>query len=252
MDTDKIFIGTSGFYYEGWMGRFYPEKLAKPNLLSYYQQHFPTVEINSSFYHIPREITVQNWKDTVTNNFIFSFKVSRIFTHLKKFKVDRNIVDTILQPLQILAEMPPKHLLFFQTPSFLKINVENLQCLLDLLPQSFLCTFEFRHMSWFTEEVYDVLRKYNASLVLSDSPIDRDGKRMWPYKDVDTADFAYIRFHGSQKLYVSSYTDEELESYADIINRKVHKGMRVYAYFNNDINGYAVENAKRLMGMLKI
>jgi uncharacterized protein YecE (DUF72 family) len=138
-----------------------------------------------------------------------------------------------------------------QTPSFLKRNPVILSTFLKSLPKTFLYAFEFRHQSWFSQEVYQILKKYNLSLVLSDSPRNSDGFRIWPYENIDTANFFYIRFHGSKDLYSSSYTDRELHYYASLIKEKMAKDQDVYCYFNNDA-GIAVYDAKRLKNLLRI
>jgi uncharacterized protein YecE (DUF72 family) len=242
----KAYIGTSGFYYSSWIGDFYPSDIKKEDLLPYYQKKFSTVEINSSFYHIPREKTIENWKSKVSRDFIFVFKASKIITHLKKFNVDRDILQKVLSPLRIFSSKEPEHIILFQTPGNIKANKEKLTHLLTLLPKTFLYAFEFRHETWFSQEIYDILKKYNCAVVLSDSPIKANGERLWPLHDVDTANFTYIRFHGSEKLYYSSYTNAELSSYANSIRQKTAKGMNVYAYFNNDAGGFATKNALSL------
>ncbi len=246
----KAFIGTSGFYYSNWIGDFYPAETKKEDLLNFFQTQFNTVEINSSFYHVPRATTVENWKTKVDDNFIFVFKASRTVTHLKKFNVDETLISIVLNPLKTFESKPAKHLILFQTPGNVKANIKKLQNLLVLLPKTFLYAFEFRHETWFSDEVYSLLKEYNAATVLSDSPVKNRNERMWPYYDVDTANFSYIRFHGSEKLYYSSYTEEELRHYAEVIKRKMKKGMNVYAYFNNDAGGYATQNALRLKELL--
>jgi uncharacterized protein YecE (DUF72 family) len=130
-----------------------------------------------------------------------------------------------------------------------KASVSKLKDTLKLLPNTFFYAFEFRHESWFTSEIYDVLKKYNAALVLSDSP-QKNGEYLWPYHDVDTADFYYIRFHGSPQLYYSSYSDEDLRNYADLIKKKIINGQNVYCYFNNDAAGWAVRNAQTLKSLI--
>ena len=122
---------------------------------------------------------------------------------------------------------------------------------INFLPKTFLYAFEFRHQSWFTNEIYKILQQNNCAVVLSDSPKDRDNTRLWPYENIDTADFFYIRFHGSQSLYNSSYTNKELKFYAKLIKEKQKNGQAVYAYFNNDAAGFAIENAKKLKNLLK-
>jgi uncharacterized protein YecE (DUF72 family) len=239
------YIGTSGFYYAHWLKDFYPPGIKKEDLLSYYQQQFNTVEINSSFYHIPRASTIENWLAKVDEHFIFTFKASRSVTHLKKFNVDAKLIEAVFSPLKICENIPPKHVVLFQTPGNVKKNKEKLQHLFELLPKTFLYAFEFRHQTWFEDDIYEVMKKNNAAIVLSDSP-EQHGERMWPFVDVDTASFFYMRFHGSPQLYYSSYSDEVLKDYAELMKIKMKKGMDVYAYFNNDAAGWAVQNAKKL------
>ena len=245
------FVGTSGFYYSSWIGDFYPQDIKKPDLLAYYQKTFHTVEINSSFYHIPRATTVENWKSKVDKNFVFVFKASRTITHLKKFNIDKDLIDMVFTPIASFSSNPPKHLFLFQTPGNVHAHLDKLEHLLQLLPKTFMYAFEFRHDTWFQEEIYDCLKKFNAAVVLSDSPTKLSGERLWPYYDVETADFAYVRFHGSKQLYYSSYSDEELEMYASLIHHKLEKNINVYAYFNNDAGGFATKNALTLLAYLK-
>lgn len=246
----KVYIGTSGFYYPHWVGNFYPPDLKRERYLSFYSQRFDTVEINSSFYHLPLEKTVETWKKNTFPDFIFSFKMSRFITHIKKLAPEKEALEIFLKRLKIFSDTKARHLILLQTPSFLKVHLSRLKSLLSLLPKSFLYAFEFRHPSWFCREVFDIVEEYNSTIVMADSPKKADGDRIWPRENVDTADFFYIRFHGSSDLYSSSYTEQELSYYANLINEKLANGQDVYGYFNNDAEGWAVENAKRLKNLL--
>lgn len=288
-----IFIGTSGFLYSHWIGDFYPENLKRENFLSFYAKHFQTVEINSSFYHLPRQKTVENWLKQVPKDFIFSFKMSRFVSHFGKLDPKVKSFPLFFEAIKPLAVSPTKHLVLIQTPSSFKVNAKKLKNFLKHLPQKFLYAFEFRHQSWFCKEVYEILKKHNAAVVLADSPIKRKSEarnpksetmtkiqnqndqnvlnfensnlefvsnfdirisdlnnRLWPYVAVGTASFFYIRFHGSKQLFASSYSDEELKFYAMLIKEKIKRGMKVYCYFNNDAEGAAVSDAKRLLKFL--
>lgn len=247
----RLYIGTSGFYYRHWLGCFYPKGIKQDQLLGFYSQRFNTVEINSTFYRLPSEKTVLNWKKKVSPGFVFSFKGSRIITHLKKFSLDRPILKSFFSRLDPFAEKPPSHLILFQTPSFFRLNKEKLTKFLADLPSTFLYGFEFRHQSWFVPGVYSILKKHQAALVLSDSPQKKNGSRLWPRADVDTAGFFYIRLHGSRKLYRSSYSEKELKDYAKLIKEKLKKGMVVFCYFNNDAQGYGVDNANKLKHLIE-
>ena len=246
----NIFIGTSGFYYYHWVGKFYPEDIRRDEVLPFYSRHFNTVEINSSFYHIPRKTTVEKWEKSVPESFVFSLKFTRILTHLKPLHPELQTLEKFFSSLEPLKKK--ETIILIQLPARLKLNLEKLSVFTNLLPKDFKFAFEFRHKSWFCEEVYDLFKKKNMAIVLSDSPIKKSGERLWPKVEVETADFFYIRFHGSKELYRSSYSDEELEKYAELITQKVKKGLKVFAYFNNDAEGWAIENAKRLKELLAV
>ncbi len=242
---EKIFIGTSGFYYKHWQNKFYPKNIKKNNLLFYYQKSFNTVEINSSFYHIPQPATISNWIKNTTPGFIFSFKAPRAFTHYKRLDPDASSLRLFLERVEPFSSPSPKHLILFQTPGYLQLNLVVLNKLFLFLPKTFLYACEFRNESWFTDETYKVMRKFNASMVLSDSP-----NKKWPYHNIETANFFYIRLHGSKNLFSSSYSIKELRLYAQLMKNKEKKGMRVFAYFNNDAEANAVKNAKTLSALL--
>ena len=245
----KIYIGTSGFYYAHWIGKFYPEDLRREEVLSFYSQHFETVEINSSFYHFPRRSTVEKWKAAVSGDFVFSLKLHRSITHLRKLKPEVLFLDKFFASLEPLKRR--KTVVLIQTPGSLKCDLERLQVFLSLIPKGFLYAFEFRHKSWFEREVYELLKKEAAALVFSDSPIKKDGSRLWPRVEVETAPFFYIRLHGSKSLYRSSYERSELEEIASLAKEKAKAGLDVFVYFNNDAEGHAIENALELKGIVE-
>lgn len=247
---NAVYIGTSGFYYGDWVGKFYPPDLPKDKWLSFYADEFSTLEVNSTFYHIPYTKTVQNRQAKVPANFIFCIKASKILTHTQKGVPDQELVTNIFTPLLSLISSPPQHLVLFQYPHSVQVNNESLAAMLAMLPPWFLYACEFRHQSWFTSETYAILRKYNVALVLADSPLYSSGRRMRPLVDVDTASFSYIRLHGSQRLYVSSYTDEELQHYARLVQQKIAEWKNVYIYFNNTSRCTAVADARRLRKLL--
>lgn len=248
----NIYIGTSGFYYDSWKNIFYPPYLNKSQWLEYYAKEFNTVEINSTFYNLPQIKTVERWSKIVNNGFIFCFKASKYITHTRHLSFRPETVEKFFLPIEtVFNHNYSQALVLFQIPQSLSIETENLHKLLTILPRNYKYAFEFRHISWFTEEIYSLLRNYNAALVLSDSP-KTENNYLWPRVDVDTSDFMYIRFHGPRKLYGSSYTRKELDAYGKLILEKVKRGKDVYAYFNNDIDGYAVANAQMLKNVINI
>ena len=199
------FIGTSGWHYDDWRNRFYPEKLPKAKWLEFYARHFSTVELNNSFYRLPSETAFANWRDSSPANFTFAVKVSRFITHIKRLKNSEEAVENFIQRARILGEkLGP---LLYQLPPNMHRNDETLDSFLSSLPEEMKHVIEFRHQSWLDGNVFEMLRKHNAGLCVFDMPDLR-----CPLKA--TADFAYIRFHGSSSLYSSCYSDEELADWA--------------------------------------
>lgn len=241
-EMQSLRIGTSGWTYNHWLGVFYPEDLPKSRWLEHYCRHFDTVEINCSFYRLPREATFSNWRKRAPEGFIFAVKASRYITHVKRLSEIEESLELFLSRAELLGEkLGP---ILFQLPPRFKADPERLERLLSLLPEGLKAAFEFRDESWFCREIYELLERHNAALCIADSP-------KFPRAFEVTADFSYFRLHGSKKLYASRYTREELEGWASIIREHLRSGLDVYVYFDNDAFGYAVENALELKGMLE-
>ena len=244
----KLFIGTSGWVYSHWQGIFYPENLPSKEKLKYFSQHFKTTEVNYSFYHLPRLTTYQKWYSQTPEDFLFAVKASRFITHIKRLKGVKEAWETFLENASNLKEkLGP---ILFQFPPSFKATEENfkrlekfLKCLKPNIKQQVKFAFEFRHKSWYDENVYKLLKKYKAAWVIADSP-------RYPKEEVVTADFVYVRMHGSKVLFASKYSKKELKDLAQKI-KKWLKTCDVYCYFNNDFHGFAIENAKELLGYLK-
>lgn len=209
-------------------------------MLSIYAQTFNSVEIDSTFYHIPKGSTVKNWLVQVSSDFIFSIKVPK-----RVLQNPKENMQKFTPALDILPQSNPKHCLLLQFPASLHYEYTYIASLLKALPQGIRYAIELRHQSWFCEEFYTLLQQNNVALVLSDSP-----NTMWSTKDIQTASFAYIRFHGYTKLYDSSYPKEVLEIYAKLILEKQKQGMDIYCYFNNTMHAQAIENAQLLYSLL--
>ena len=238
----RYYIGTSGWHYDHWRGNFYPEKLKKSGWLEFYSDHFGTVELNSSFYRLPSESAFSNWRDSSPGGFLFAVKVSRFITHIKRLRDSEEPLDTFVSRAGILSgKLGP---LLYQLPPSMHRNDEVLAAFLAILPQEMKHVIEFRHQSWFDEGVFAILRRYNAGFCVFDMP-----NLVCPL--VATADFAYIRFHGSLSLYSSDYTDEELAGWAKGITSLATNLKEVYIYFNNDVGGFAIENARTLRDYLQ-
>lgn len=238
----EIFVGTSGWSYEHWKrGVFYPKNFPKKEELIFYAKLFKTVELNASFYHLPKVETFNNWYDQTPRDFLFSVKASRFITHIKRLKDCREPWDRFIDNAKNLKEKLGPAL--FQLPPRWKVDSQRLKDFVKILDKKLKYVFEFRDPSWFCDEVYKILRKKNIALCIADSP-------NLPSAEEITANFVYIRLHGSKSLYSSRYTNEELKDWAKKIKKFLKEGFDVYVYFNNDAYGYAVENAREISQIL--
>jgi len=236
-----IHIGTSGWHYDHWRGPFYPEDLAKKEFLAFYRQQFHTVEINNSFYQLPSEKTLAEWRDSVPVEFIFAVKGSRYITHMKKLKDPRQSVPPLLERIQVLGDrLGP---ILFQLPPRWHFNEERLQAFLESLPSDYRYALELRDPSWLNKEAYRLLSKYGAAFCIYEF-----AGRLSP-KEV-TADFVYIRLHGPGDAYQGRYDRQTLAGWAGAISAWTAQGLTVFAYFDNDEAGYAAQNARELQEML--
>jgi len=242
----KLYIGTSGWIYRHWDETFYSNKLSSSEKLNFYSKHFNTAEINYSFYHLPRPSTYQNWYNQTPADFIFAVKASRFITHIKKLQKIEEIWKQFLgNALNLKEKLGP--ILFQFPPSFkaTKENIKRLENFLKLITIHRLrFAFEFRHNSWCNKKTYQLLKKYNVAWAIADSP-------SWPKAEIVTADFVYIRMHGSKVLFSSKYTKRELEDLAQKIKNWLKEEKDVYCYFNNDAYVYAIKNAKELLKLCK-
>lgn len=232
-------IGTSGWSYSHWRGTFYPAKLPQARWLEFYTFQFATVELNNSFYHLPAETTWEGWRARTPPEFRFAVKVSRLITHLKKLRgVEEPLANFMERAMLLKEKLGP---LLYQLPPSLHASPSLLEDFLRLLPPGLQHTFEFRHPSWFAEEVLVLLRRYGAGFCIYHMP-----EQTTPV--VATAPWAYVRFHGTDRLYGGSYPEEELRGWAERIRDLEVED--TYIYFNNDIHGFAVANAVTLKEML--
>jgi len=248
MGKGKVFIGTSGWNYPHWgKGVFYPKEVKQKEWLSYYSQHFDTVEINNTFYQLPKKTVFERWERTVPSHFRFVVKVSRYITHIKKLNQPEQPLLRFLENASLLKNKLA--LFLFQLPPFLKANQLRLTHLLDLLRDQLIipgvrAAFEFRNNTWLDEKTFQSLSQMNAALCFAD----------WPDLMVTepvTADFIYLRRHGPRSLYGSGYSPNEIKMDADQIKKWLAEGKDAYIYFNNDAEGLAVKNALSLLEMLK-
>jgi Uncharacterized conserved protein len=204
----KYRIGTGGWHYDHWRGLYYPEGLPKSKWLQFYARQFSTVELNNTFYYLPSEKAFTAWRESVPDNFIFAVEVSRFITHIKKLRNLGSAVENFLSRARLLQDkLGP---ILYQLPPNMKRNDEILGDFLSSLPRMYQHVFEFRHESWIDDSVFHILQQYNAGLCVFDMP-----GFSCPF--VTTSDFVYIRFHGSERLYSSCYSNEELSQWAEKI-----------------------------------
>lgn len=240
---DKSLIGCSGYYYKHWIGIFYPTDMPKYKWLPYYAEHFDTVEINSSFYHMPQDNAVLNWYKITPPNFVFTLKGNRFITHLKKLHIDTALIDTVHQFQQKALLMKEKlGCILWQLPASEGLNLLKLEAFCNILDKDLKHVFEFRHNSWFVKEVFALLNHFNFTICMLSAPGNI------PELLLTTSDTAYIRFHGKNGWYNDNYSNEQLDTWGENI-RKLNVET-AYAYFNNDFHGFAVQNGKYLREVL--
>ncbi len=235
----EIRIGTSGFSYAHWRGVFYPEHLAEKRWLAFYAEEFDTVELNATFYRLPSEAAVSAWAQRVPETFLFAVKLSRYITHLKRLHQVDDALATFLTRLQPLG--PRLGPLLVQLPPGMKLDLSLLDDFLARCPSTRRWAVEFRHPSWLVEATYDLLARHQAALCLHDLLPDHPCRV--------TAPFVYLRFHGTEERYSGNYPDDTLRTWAGRLRDWHAEGLDVFAYFNNDIQGFAVQNARTLRGL---
>jgi uncharacterized protein YecE (DUF72 family) len=285
----KAYIGTSGYIYDHWYGVFYPEDLTKDKWLEYYCKFFDTVELNVTFYRLPFESAFRGWYKRTPDDFLFTVKGSRFITHVKKLKDPKESLELLFNRAKHLKEK--LGMVLWQLPPQLKVDSQKLENFCKLLQgyhknplerknviSEARHSFEFRHESWFCDEIYSILKKYNMALVVCDYPFILERAPMVPSRRdqaepalrasvaalppfktnrkliqvPETADFIYLRRHGATALYASNYSDEQLKQDAEQIKKWLKSGKDVYIYFNNDAEGYAVKNALKLRKLVGI
>ena len=239
----EIIIGTSGWWYEHWRGKFYPSNLDKNEWFSYYTKFFESVEINSTFYRLPFPNMVRGWAKKAPSSFKFTLKMWRRITHLKKLRDTKEDLNIFMERISPLKDNLGA--LLYQLPPSLKCNPELLENFIKQLPQGIDQVIEFRDKSWLTQNIFSILEKYRIAYCIISMPD-------FPEIVKITSKVSYIRFHGKKILYGSSYSEEELLYWANVIKSLFSQGVeRVYAYFNNDYEAFAVFNALRLKEILK-
>jgi len=231
-------IGCSGWMYDAWRGLLYPQKEPKRRWLELYAQHFDTVEVNSTFYRLARREAVAGWVRQTTPEFLFAVKASRYLTHIKRLTALREGIARFYEPLEPLVESGRLGPVLWQLPENFHRDDERLHGWLDELPPG-RHTIEFRHASWFVPEVLDALREHGVALTIGDHPSR-------PFQSHEaTAGWRFVRFHYGARGRGGNYSKTELAEWAHRIAGWA-RAEEIYAYFNNDWEGYAPGNAKTL------
>ena len=230
----QIRVGTSGFSYKGWKGSFYPEKLPAKDMLRFYADKLIAVEINNTFYRMPKASVLEGWAASVPEHFRFAIKASRRITHNKRLKEVEDDTAYLLGQLESLGER--LGVVLFQLPPNFKKDVPRLQGFLKALPKRWRAAFEFRHESWFDDEVYDTLRNHSAALATAETE-DHETADDVPF--AATADWGYLR------LRRVVYTDEELQAWASRI--KSQGWSDTFVFFKHEDKGTGPSLAKRFL-----
>jgi uncharacterized protein YecE (DUF72 family) len=233
----KLRIGTSGWSYKHWIKAFYPERLPVSKMLHFYTGKFDTVEVNSSFYRLPPEHGLRDWRARTPPDFCFAMKGSRFLTHMKKLRDTGQGIERFFERAELLV--PKLGPVLFQLPPRWPANPQRLADFLAALPRGHHYAFEFRDPSWNNGDVFDILRSHGTSYCIYDlagylSPL------------IVTARIIYVRLHGPGGKYQGSYSEEALADWAHRISSWRRAGHDVYIYFDNDQAGYAAHNALRL------
>jgi uncharacterized protein YecE (DUF72 family) len=235
-------IGCSGWSYQHWRGVVYPEGLAQRRWLGYYATLFDTVEVNATFYRLPRRDAVAAWLETVPEEFVFAVKASRYLTHVRRLHDLGRGVDRFYASIEPLVASEKLGPILWQLPETFHRDEDRLAQALNRLPPG-RHAFELRHPSWFEPDVYSLLREHRAALVIGDH-------RERPFQAHElTAAWTYVRFHHGSRGRRGNYSARELEDWAERI-RSWRSRAEVLAYFNNDWEGFAAANARELRRLL--
>jgi uncharacterized protein YecE (DUF72 family) len=237
----KVRIGCSGWQYRHWRGRFYPERMAMARWFGFYAEHFDTVEINSSFYRLPKASTFEKWRDQAPPGFCYAVKANRFLTQAKKLVDCDEPMERMMTATRHLGErLGP---ILYQLPPSLRLDLARLERFLELLPRDVTNVFEFRHGSWYEPATIALLERFGTSFCIHDM-------RGSTSERVAVGPAAYVRFHGGAGKYWGRYSDERLLDWSDWIAGEARSGRDVWCYFNNDIDAHAIADAQTLKSMV--
>ncbi len=230
-----IWIGTSGFQYAEWKGNFYPEKMPTARMLAYYAEHFPTTEINYTFHQLPSDKTLSNWATQTPEQFRFTLKALQRITDFQRLRNCEELTRVFIAAALKLGSK--RGALLFQLPPSFKCDLPVLNNFLSLLPKSVTAAFEFRDKSWFCDDVYETLRRHNATLCIAES-------------DTLQTPVVFTGTAGYFRLRRVDYTTDELQRWAGIIHKQASRLADIYVYFKHEDAGTGPRLSKQLMTML--
>ncbi|MFW5837753.1 MAG: DUF72 domain-containing protein [Desulfovibrionaceae bacterium] len=237
----RILVGCSGYSYPHWKGPFYPEDLPDSRQLEFYAERFATLEVNNTFYNLPSEKTIEEWRSRTPEGFVFAVKASRYATHMKKLKEPEATLENFLPVVRGLGDkLGP---VLFQLPPRWRFNAGRLASFLQVLPADLRCVFEFRDESWINDESLALLREHGAAFCIYELAGYASPREA-------TADFVYVRLHGPGDAYQGRYEAQALSGWAGAASAWSRQGKDVFVYFDNDQDGFAALNAGELRDML--
>jgi uncharacterized protein YecE (DUF72 family) len=247
MKSAKLFIGTSGWSYKHWSEIFYPKDTKPEKYLEFYSDKFTCVELNSSFYNLPLKTTVTGWMNRTPETFRFCPKMSRFITHQLQLVNSEGALQKYFDVFEGLKKKLGPVLI--QLPPALSYDKSLIRRVFDLAKERYShyrFAVEVRNKSWIDDSFFDLLAEYGIAFVIADS-----GDR-FPYYEIVTTGFIYLRFHGREQLYASDYCENDLRSYAEKIKNWLNEDKEVWVFFNNDYYGFAVKNAERLIEIVDL
>jgi uncharacterized protein YecE (DUF72 family) len=234
-DTMRFFVGTSGYSYKEWKGSFYPEKMPAKEMLSFYAQRFSTVEINNTFYRMPAPSVLESWATQVPENFRFVLKAPQVITHFKRLKDIQDSTERFLQVASVLKQrLGP---LLFQLPPNFKKDVSRLDGFLDLIPAGTAVAMEFRHESWFDDEVFARLRAKSCALCVADS------------EDLPSPDLVNTAHWGMLRLRREVYSEQRLVGWLE--KAKSQQWDEAFVFFKHEDSGTAPKFATRFLDLIQ-
>lgn len=237
----QIRIGCSGWQYKHWLEIFYPKGLPQTRWFAFYAEHFDTVEINNSFYRLPKPKTFDKWREQAPPGFHYAVNANRYLTQAKKLKDCEQPMERMMSSTRHLGDrLGP---ILYQLPPKMGINLERLESFLKLVPKDVTNVFEFRNSSWYVPETYALLDRHGAGFCIHDM-------RGSATERIAVGPSTYVRFHGGAGKYWGRYSDEALLEWADWMVEQACSGRPVWSYFNNDIGGHAIHDAQTLKSMV--